>query len=116
MIQKSALVKYPVTAISALPLLSRMESCSSSDELLSDVDHPLSYEQYRALRQKGATPPRNGYVLCTTSGESEPEDGEEDADLASMLQDIPLKMINRPKKKGKRKGKKKPAAPRKLST
>lgn len=106
-----------------------MDSCNSSEELFSDVeggtdDHPLRYEQYCALKQKGTKPPPNGYILCTSSGESEPEDGEEEVDLASKCHDITLKLINRAKNKvrvlkskGKSKGKKKPSAiPPKLFT
>ena len=104
-----------------------MDSCDSSEELFSDVDggtddHPLTYEQYCAIQQKGAKPPHNGYVLRTSSGESEPEGGEEDEDLVSKRHDITLKLINRAKNnarivksKAKGKGKKKPSAtPRKL--
>ena len=101
---------------------------SASDELFSDVDDggtgpiPLTYTQYRALEQKGAKPPLNGYVLRTSSGESEPEDEEAEADLARKRQ-IALNLSNRAKSKARTrktkrrgKGKKKPTtAPSKMS-
>lgn len=98
-----------------------MES-DASDELSSDLDDngmdpiPITYAMYQALMQNGAKPPRKGYVLCTSSGES--EDGEKETD-----HQIALKLSNRaneaPATKATKKGKvkkKRTAPPRKLYT
>lgn len=93
-------------------------------QLFSDEDagQPITYEQYQTLTQKGAKPPHDGYVLRTSSGESEEE--EEDSHLVSTRHYLAAKAGNRAKKarvaqsknKGKGKKRKRAAAPRKLAT
>ena len=85
----------------------RMDSGNSSDELFSDTDGgtdgPFTYEQYLALTKKGTKPPSNGYVLRTSSGESEADDGEDEVNLTrkrrGTVGELRKRELKRPKAK-----------------
>ena len=91
-----------------------MESGNSSDELFSETnggtDGPFTYKQYLALEKEGAKPTPNGYVLRTSSGEWDADDGEDEVNLARKRCGIALKITDQAKKvrveKTKGKGKK----------
>ena len=98
-----------------------MESDASSG-LFSDLDEdgtdaiPIMYALYHALKQNGAKPPCKGYVLCTSSGESEDEEEETDHQIALKLSNLANEApATKTRKKGKSK-KKRTAPPCKLYT